>query len=543
MPKRRAEESNLQHDEADSPEGSSSKKSKTTKDSNLSQQRARKRALDRVAQRTLREKTKKYIAYLEQTVEACKAGSESEIAKRLLIHNGELYAQIEALRKVITEVSAAVHPETWPEPLQRDVAKADAPEANISSVHQPGIAACTPATSIEGPPSLRNARVNPGPEPEPEQEPDIADESSEEHADSGHQFPFASGELRPSIPDCSSPVLNRDHYHDGRSAEDEVEKVMEQAGSEVVHIGSLESHEPFNPFGFHLLDIPQLLPSIPASKPTPSEKHVELGGLWQLTNAIFNKIFWIDSTQARQANEFNGGVIFKALSQGWHTLPERDLNNPVTQILREYDEILGKGFDIVNRLAIAYKNQHLIKYFLNSNLVNLRIMPEWQRPQPFSRVKKHPIGIYFFAWPGLRDRLLCGYPNVSMEDFSAAFQRHFRFDWPFSFEDTYHFDPDTGSYYSSPLFERYHRDLKYWTMDQEFFLRFPELVDDMSPQEASTASLQDSNAFGSVAFSRASDDTGGGGPLGVVGEASGFSGVALPEHWLSQLMSGLPSNI
>jgi hypothetical protein len=87
--------------------------------------------------------------------------------------------------------------------------------------------------------------------------------------------------------------------------------------------------------------------------------------LWQITNTIFSKIFWADSSQARAADDFNGGVIFRALAEGWDSLSETDQSNPVVQILREYDETLWEGFDPVIRLAIAYKNQYLIKVGLN----------------------------------------------------------------------------------------------------------------------------------------------------------------------------------
>lgn len=64
-----------------------------------------------------------------------------------------------------------------------------------------------------------------------------------------------------------------------------------------------------------------------------------------------------------------------------------------------------------------------------------------------------------------------------------AYLRRFRFAWPFSFEDTYKYNPRTDTYTPSPLFERYHRDLKFWTMDDAFFWEFPELASAIIPTE------------------------------------------------------------
>jgi hypothetical protein len=110
-----------------------------------------------------------------------------------------------------------------------------------------------------------------------------------------------------------------------------------------------------------------MLPPASTQSPVRSGKVIRAQprNLWQITNTIFSKIFWADSSQARAADDFNGGVIFRALAEGWDSLSEADQSNPVVQILREYDETLWEGFDPVNRLAIAYKNQYLIKVGLN----------------------------------------------------------------------------------------------------------------------------------------------------------------------------------
>lgn len=130
-------------------------------------------------------------------------------------------------------------------------------------------------------------------------------------------------------------------------------------------------------------------------------------------------------------------------------------------------------------------------------------MPIWQRPVQSQSTLQHPIAIDFFAWPGLRDRLVSNHahyfanppksrakrpspdsevrdPTAGIADFSVAYQHHFRFSWPFTFDDAYLYDPLTCTYSISPMFERYHSDLKYWGVEPVFFEKFPEFKGVMS---------------------------------------------------------------
>jgi hypothetical protein len=124
-------------------------------------------------------------------------------------------------------------------------------------------------------------------------------------------------------------------------------------------------------------------------------------------------------------------------------------------------------------------------------------VPEWLRPRytspntysqphlthPLSLAQsntKHPIAVDFFAWPTLRDRLVQNHMSIFQSgDLSKYYSQYLRFDWPFAFEDAFFLDEETGAHCPSPLFERYHGDLKYWTMDPMFYTRFPEMRNDI----------------------------------------------------------------
>lgn len=64
-------------------------------------------------------------------------------------------------------------------------------------------------------------------------------------------------------------------------------------------------------------------------------------------------------------------------------------------------------------------------------------------------------------------------------DFAHDYRHYLRFEWPFSYDDAFFFDEASGIHYPSPLFEKYHRDLKRWSVAPQFYERFPEMRGDI----------------------------------------------------------------
>lgn len=83
--------------------------------------------------------------------------------------------------------------------------------------------------------------------------------------------------------------------------------------------------------------------------------------------------------------------------------------------------------------------------------------------------------------PALRDRLIdSNHSYFATSDFSAYFRRHYKFSWPYSFEDTYVHNRESNTYQMSPMFARYHRNIKYWGVERPFLEKFPELAGDIT---------------------------------------------------------------
>lgn len=100
-------------------------------------------------------------------------------------------------------------------------------------------------------------------------------------------------------------------------------------------------------------------------------------------------------------------------------------------------------------------------------------------------MRQHPIPIDFFPWPALRDRLVRHHSYYfATTEFSIQYRLHFKFIWPYGFDETYRFDQQTGQYAISPLFDQYHRDMRCWSLEPVFFQKFPELIGEISVYES-----------------------------------------------------------
>jgi hypothetical protein len=121
-------------------------------------------------------------------------------------------------------------------------------------------------------------------------------------------------------------------------------------------------------------------------------------------------------------------------------------------------------------------------------------MPPWQRPLHCQKTRRHPIPIDFFPWPHLRERLMSHHNYYfASSDFCSKYRDHFRFHFPFGFDQIYTFDPLTGNYALTPLFEMYHQDIKSWSMEKVFFEKFPELLGEISVFEDNKPTTQHFN--------------------------------------------------
>lgn len=110
------------------------------------ERRERKRAIDREAQRSLREKTKTHIAELERTIQILRDQDRNGATASLLSEIDTLRAENERLRDIIDSVKSVVGSEIFPRNSTNggpssniNASKSDggSPDANAGGMHTP----------------------------------------------------------------------------------------------------------------------------------------------------------------------------------------------------------------------------------------------------------------------------------------------------------------------------------------------------------------------------------------------------------------------
>ena len=89
-----------------------------------------------------------------------------------------------------------------------------------------------------------------------------------------------------------------------------------------------------------------------------------------------------------------------------------------------------------------------------------------------------------FVWPGFRKLLIETPQRYITNEFNEAFRHNLKFLWPYDVSDTYTKDPITTLYCSSPEFMRRQADIRCWTMKRQFFNGYEELWETIPAYEA-----------------------------------------------------------
>ncbi|KAH8802749.1 hypothetical protein F5884DRAFT_756061 [Xylogone sp. PMI_703] len=425
-------------------------------------QRERKRELDRRAQRNSREKQRLYIARLERTIEILQKDNGKSATTELMGEIQQLRHANDHLCGVIERIRGALAISTCEPPL---LPPNEVPSPNQDRIKEVGL------TSDE-----------PGVEPEAEAEVEIWPPAP---FDSAQPWPeFKTGvQSRPQSyfsGDCRA-TTNASSI----SGPDYTNSFM--LGSEVDWARSNVDRA--------LTFISPLATNMPILKPPDAPYDI----LWQRSNDIYGQVFKVPPELANPASllpsRYYGGAICKAVMKGWEFLSIQEKGNPILQILRDIAEQFA-NLDPISKIAFMYKSHSLLKYYLKPDKTVWDEIPAWQRPMYDPNLdvgvmshsqtsREHDIALDFFCWPALRERLLdTPHTYFHQHDFSVNFARYYKFKWPFSAEQSFIYHKDTDTYELSPLFEQYHRDLQFWTIETPFFQRFPELSRDVSDLQA-----------------------------------------------------------
>ncbi|RDW74140.1 hypothetical protein BP5796_07582 [Coleophoma crateriformis] len=414
-------------------------------------QRERKRALDRKAQRASREKTRSHIAHLEKMVAILTEKNGNGTTAELLEEMGRLHDEIDRLRKIIEGIKSALGGEHLGE--GKLGVRQELPESKKIVDLQ---------TETQEPIETEEYDSVPTP-PATEPEPSWCSTTTDD----------MDGIEPQDIDETPSSTMT----------DTALVKVKGSHSPEVSVLSWNNSWETCHDPGTPEMEIKvpgPLQTAMPASTPMSYKPCA----LWQRANNIYAQMFAFSRERAALANHADEGSLVKVVKYGWGSLSLKERSNPLLIILKEVDQQLFWDLDPVTKIANLYKSWLLLKYYFTSEAHNLEKMPDWQRPVRSQQINQHPIPIDFFPWPALRDRLVRQHSYYfSTAEFSVYYRQHFKFCWPFRFEDTYCYDSATNSYSISPLFIRYHRDMRCWSMQKRFFEKFPEFVGDITAYE------------------------------------------------------------
>ncbi|KAE8372224.1 hypothetical protein BDV26DRAFT_274560 [Aspergillus bertholletiae] len=192
---------------------------------------------------------------------------------------------------------------------------------------------------------------------------------------------------------------------------------------------------------------------------------------------IYDQVYEVEPDKVSKVQKVDISVIVKAINEGWGALDCLANENPLVRILRDIDQHLFRESNEILRLAVMYKNYHLLKYLIAPGEENIKGLPQWIQPEATGPTIPR-ANILFFPWPFMRQALNRHYARYSFDDkFAYEMLRCYRFYWPFPFQNAFSFDKEHQTYEISTLFREFCHNLSSWGMDGSFLCTYPEFTD------------------------------------------------------------------
>ncbi|KIX98073.1 uncharacterized protein Z520_06153 [Fonsecaea multimorphosa CBS 102226] len=419
-------------------------------------QRERKRAIDREAQRSIRLKTKNYIAHLENLVRIMENGGSStshgesgehprgqvtteeagqERIRALLSQLRQSEDEVRRLREMVTGVQRLVAGALNP---GEDSATKQLTGPEAYNIQQPA----QMATPLQG--------------------------MVQDHLEN-------SASVYSHSSDSSSPVIELGYqpFDQPRSAEASARNYTPRVAGLRVH----SSHHPDRLNGLGRLVPPAPVFEPPTSEPPdPAKDRVE-GELFFLSEREVNRVL-AGGHQSFANQPLDEDIVVRAVLHGWRDVQDLYLLDRGWQALRSIDQSIFRECGVVERIAILHMMRLKLLHQSNMNPQFLAPLPPFFQRGPTEDVKvleKMPL-IEHFIWPGLRTSLCKNAGRYINNKFSDSFRRSLKFLWPYNVSDVYERDPMTQLYSVMPEFKRREADLRSWTMRKDFFAHASELM-------------------------------------------------------------------
>ncbi|OBT66044.1 hypothetical protein VE03_03262 [Pseudogymnoascus sp. 23342-1-I1] len=205
-------------------------------------------------------------------------------------------------------------------------------------------------------------------------------------------------------------------------------------------------------------------------------------------NLELSKVFYMQRREVILQEQANEDFLIRAILHGWETVECQHTICPLRRTLHRIDDLLFRDSSDITRLVMLATIYKMLICQVKAE--SYRELPQWYRPRPTQQRFPHDHVMDYFAWPGLRERLVLSEKYVLTEDFWQKFAQSFRFHWPYGLGEAFDMDKKSGYIRFSGTFCNHLREIRYWRMDAGFLEMFPEFYDDINPAEGICPQLE-----------------------------------------------------
>ncbi|KAH7141902.1 hypothetical protein EDB81DRAFT_691369 [Dactylonectria macrodidyma] len=199
--------------------------------------------------------------------------------------------------------------------------------------------------------------------------------------------------------------------------------------------------------------------------------------IWRTANQVLGSQDPLCESMLQLEDEMCEDIPIRVILQGWQDFHIESLP-PLWQKLYETDNLQFQKCGDAERLGILIIMHRMLRYRTNPSMKYQFNLPPWLLSRP-SQSLPHSPAIDFFVWPGVRERFVFLQHRYCSNQFWKIFAESFQISWPFEFRDCYKKNAITSQYSISPDFEERLQDINSWTMTVEFFSHFPEFYSDI----------------------------------------------------------------
>ncbi|KPM38718.1 hypothetical protein AK830_g7848 [Neonectria ditissima] len=400
---------------------------------------ARKRELDRRAQRAARERNRNRIAFLEATIDAMKQQESGRRVAHLTDQLMDITRQRDQLAETLASVKETIDVRHPAGPRLTDAASKTQPS------HQ-------------------------SPRPQHPVEHDMALGAD-----------LAATELYSPVDNSVNEIWGAQSPPDYPSAQhvSTVATAPPTAIPEDINFSSLfQSCLPFSISDGPIIPVPDIACDCSTACPTLNSANPVPSSIWRTANEVLGQKEMLCRNALQLEDELFEDTPIRVVLEGWDAVENSVGLPPLWNRLRRIDELQFRDCGDTERLAILSTMHRMLRHRADSTDEQWAKLPPWLLSRP-SQSLPHSSAIDFFVWPGVRERFVFSQHQYCSNSFWKIFVNCFKISWPFEFRDCYKRNTRTGNYSISPEFMDCIWDINSWTMTADFFGTFPEMYSDI----------------------------------------------------------------